>query len=63
MQLVKDGIITFSSDPSLLRTKKTTKRFIPDVMYRKQNEYGREVVEKASPTFPPEFFIVRVMSI
>jgi len=60
MQLVKDGIITFSSDPSLLRTKKTTKRFIPDVMYRKQNEYGREVVEKASPTFPPEFFIVRL---
>lgn len=60
MQLVKDGIITFGSEPSLLRTKKTSKRFIPDIMFRKQNEYGREIVEKASPTFPLEFFIVRV---
>lgn len=60
MQLVKDGVIASSPDPALLRLKKNPKRYVPDVMYQRKNEYGREVIEKADPTLPSEFFIVRV---
>lgn len=60
MALVKDGIITSTQDPLLLRTKKTSKRFIPDVMYNAKNEYNIEVTKKAEPTLPTEFFIIRV---
>eukprot|EP01114_Cavostelium_apophysatum_P021166 TRINITY_DN7301_c0_g1_i3.p1 TRINITY_DN7301_c0_g1~~TRINITY_DN7301_c0_g1_i3.p1 ORF type:complete len:608 (+),score=145.67 TRINITY_DN7301_c0_g1_i3:158-1981(+) len=60
MSLTSAGIITFAKDPSLLRIKKTSKRYIPDVLYRKIDEYKNNIITKAEPTFPPEFFIIPV---
>lgn len=63
MALVKDGIITASKNPSLMRVKKSKTRYIPDVMYRTTDEYNNEIIKKAAPTLPSEFFIIRVTSI
>eukprot|EP01114_Cavostelium_apophysatum_P021167 TRINITY_DN7301_c0_g1_i4.p1 TRINITY_DN7301_c0_g1~~TRINITY_DN7301_c0_g1_i4.p1 ORF type:complete len:119 (+),score=17.23 TRINITY_DN7301_c0_g1_i4:251-607(+) len=52
MSLTSAGIITFAKDPSLLRIKKTSKRYIPDVLYRKIDEYKNNIITKAEPTFP-----------
>jgi nuclear protein localization family protein 4 len=60
MALVKDGIITASKDPKFMKVKRSTTRYIPDVMFSAKNEYGIEVVQKAEPNFPLDFFITRV---
>jgi nuclear protein localization family protein 4 len=62
MALVKDGVITSSKDPKLMRVKKSKKRYIPDVMYKDTNEYNLEVVRKAEPYLPTEFFIIPVQT-
>jgi len=59
--LVKDGIITNSKDPQFLRLKKSNKkRYVPDVIYTKKNEYNLEVNQVADPNFPADFCIVKL---
>jgi len=58
MGLVSAGIIASAKDESLLKIKKTTKRYIPDILYRKIDKYKNNVITKADPTFPTEFFII-----
>jgi nuclear protein localization family protein 4 len=60
MALVKDGIITASKDSKFMRVKKLKNRYIPDVMYNAKDEYNNEVLRKANPNMPLEFFIIRV---
>lgn len=61
MALVRDGVITASSkDSKHMKVRKSTKRIIPDVMYATKDKYGNEVVEKAEPNLPLDFFIIKV---
>lgn len=60
MALVKDGIITVSDNPQFMRLKRLRRRYLPDVVYTTKNEYNREVLQKANPNMPLEFFIIRL---
>lgn len=60
MSLVRDSVITNSKDPKLMRVKKLRNRVLPDVMYIATDEYGNQVLEKADPTMPLEYFIIKV---
>jgi nuclear protein localization family protein 4 len=61
MGLVGDKIITAKPDNlKFVKVKRTTKRYIPEVHYRSKGDYNVEVLKKAEPYMPTEFFLVMV---
>lgn len=57
--MVKADLIEPSSNPSVMRIKEPTRtRYVPEIFYRKINEYKRAVQENAKPAFPVEYLIV-----
>lgn len=35
-------------------------KYMADIIYRKVDQYGANVMGKADPNFPPEYFIISV---
>jgi hypothetical protein len=63
MTLVKESIITPNETPTEgaeLRVKKSSKKYVPDIMYSTVGEYGAQVIHKAEPTFPLDFFVIKI---
>lgn len=57
--MVTADLIEPSVNPSVMRVKEPTPtRYVPDVFYRKLNEYKLAVQENAKPAFPVEYLLV-----
>ncbi|ODQ64791.1 nuclear protein localization protein 4 [Nadsonia fulvescens var. elongata DSM 6958] len=57
--MVKADLIEPSINPSLmLINEPTTTRYVPDIFYKRINEYKRAVQENAKPAFPVEYLLI-----